>query len=118
MPAVGWFIASFVMAMGTPGGSIVITNSGPGKWYLFGGAVVRPGRGDRRVRDVAPEDQPVTPVDDAAFRRAAGQFPAGIVVVSTSLHGNEPRDDRECLYFGFPGATAGSVLRGEDRPVS
>jgi hypothetical protein len=38
MPAVGWFIASFVMAMGTPGGSIVITNSGPGKWYLFGGA--------------------------------------------------------------------------------
>jgi hypothetical protein len=38
MPAVGWFVASFVMAMGTPGGSIVITNSGPGKWYLFGGA--------------------------------------------------------------------------------
>jgi hypothetical protein len=37
MPAVGWFVASFVMAMGTPGGSIVITNSGPGKWYLFGG---------------------------------------------------------------------------------
>ena len=38
MPAVGWFVASFVMAMGTPGGSIVITNSGPGQWYLFGGA--------------------------------------------------------------------------------
>jgi hypothetical protein len=37
MPAVGWFVASFVMAMGTPGGSIVITNTGPGKWYLFGG---------------------------------------------------------------------------------
>jgi flavin reductase (DIM6/NTAB) family NADH-FMN oxidoreductase RutF len=37
---------------------------------------------------VAPEDHPVTAVDDAAFRRAAGQFPAGIVVVSTSLDGN------------------------------
>jgi hypothetical protein len=37
MPAVGWFVATFVMAMGTPGGSVVITNTGPGKWYLFGG---------------------------------------------------------------------------------
>jgi flavin reductase (DIM6/NTAB) family NADH-FMN oxidoreductase RutF len=30
----------------------------------------------------------VSPVDDAAFRRTAGQFPAGIVVVSTSLDGS------------------------------
>ena len=28
------------------------------------------------------------PVDPAAFRRAAGQFPSGIVVVCTSLDGN------------------------------
>jgi hypothetical protein len=39
MPAVGWFAASFVLAMSTPGGSIVITNTAAGKWYLFGGAV-------------------------------------------------------------------------------
>jgi hypothetical protein len=39
MPAVGWFVASFVLAMGTPGGSVVITNNGPGQWYLFGGTV-------------------------------------------------------------------------------
>jgi hypothetical protein len=39
MPGVGWFIASFVMAMSTPGGSVVITNTGAGKWFLFGGAV-------------------------------------------------------------------------------
>jgi hypothetical protein len=38
MPAVGWFITSFVLAMGTPGGSVVITNTAAGKWYLFGGA--------------------------------------------------------------------------------
>jgi len=37
MPAVGWFAAAFVMAMGTSGGSIVISNTGPGKWFLFGG---------------------------------------------------------------------------------
>jgi hypothetical protein len=39
MPAVGWFVASFVMAMSTPGGSVVITNTGAGKWFLFGGAI-------------------------------------------------------------------------------
>jgi hypothetical protein len=38
MPAVGWFIASFVLAMSTPGGSVVITNTAAGKWYLFGGS--------------------------------------------------------------------------------
>jgi hypothetical protein len=39
MPGVGWFIVSFVLAMSTPGGSIVITNTGAGKWFLFGGSV-------------------------------------------------------------------------------
>ena len=38
MPAVGWFAASFVLAMPTPGGSIVITNTTAGRWFLFGGA--------------------------------------------------------------------------------
>ena len=38
MPAVGWFVGAVVLSMGTPGGSVVITNSGPGKWFLFGGA--------------------------------------------------------------------------------
>jgi len=38
MPAVGWFITSLVLAMGTPGGSVVITNTAAGKWYLFGGS--------------------------------------------------------------------------------
>ncbi len=39
MPAVGWFIAAFVLAMGTPGGSVLITNTNAGKWFLFGGAL-------------------------------------------------------------------------------
>jgi hypothetical protein len=38
MPAVGWFVASYVLAMGTSGGSVVITNTGAGKWFLFGGS--------------------------------------------------------------------------------
>jgi hypothetical protein len=39
MPAVGWFVASFVLSMSTPGGSVVITNTGAGKWFLFGGSI-------------------------------------------------------------------------------
>jgi predicted outer membrane repeat protein len=39
MPAVGWFVAAFVLAMATPGGSVVITNSSAGKWFLYGGAI-------------------------------------------------------------------------------
>jgi hypothetical protein len=38
MPAVGWFAASFVLAMATPGGSVVITDTAAGKWFLYGGA--------------------------------------------------------------------------------
>jgi hypothetical protein len=38
LPAVGWFVAALVLSMGTAGGSVVITNTGPGKWFLFGGA--------------------------------------------------------------------------------
>jgi hypothetical protein len=37
--AIGWLAASFVLATGTKGGSVVITNNGPGKWFLFGGSI-------------------------------------------------------------------------------
>jgi hypothetical protein len=39
VPAVGWFVTAYVLAMGTSGGSVVITNTGAGKWFLFGGSV-------------------------------------------------------------------------------
>jgi hypothetical protein len=39
MPAVGWFAAVFIMAMPTRGGSVVITNTSGGKWFLYGGTV-------------------------------------------------------------------------------
>jgi hypothetical protein len=37
MPAAGWFIATFVLSMGTRGGSVLITDTAEGKWFLFGG---------------------------------------------------------------------------------
>ena len=38
-PALGWIIASFVLSMPVSGGSVIITNSTAGKWYLYGGTV-------------------------------------------------------------------------------
>jgi hypothetical protein len=38
MPAVGWFVAAFVLSMGTRGGSVLITDTAAGKWFLFGGS--------------------------------------------------------------------------------
>ena len=64
MPGVGWFVAAFILATtGTQGGSVLITNTTAGQWFLFGGAACaaagcllsyvvwsRPGRGSRMPR--------------------------------------------------------------------
>jgi Family of unknown function (DUF6113) len=39
LPAVGWILASFILAMPRPNGSVVITASAAGQWYLYGGAL-------------------------------------------------------------------------------
>jgi hypothetical protein len=39
VPALGWIIVSFVMAMPDAGGSVIVTNTADGKWYLYGGAL-------------------------------------------------------------------------------
>ena len=39
LPAIGWIIASFVLSMPSSNGSVIITNTTAGKWYLYGGAV-------------------------------------------------------------------------------
>ena len=38
-PAVGWLVASFVLSMPVSSGSVIITNTTAGKWYLYGGTV-------------------------------------------------------------------------------
>jgi hypothetical protein len=37
--AIGWFLASFGLAMPDTGGSVIIANTTAGQWYLYGGAV-------------------------------------------------------------------------------
>jgi hypothetical protein len=39
MPAIGWIIASFVLSMPVSNGSVIIANTTPGQWYLYGGTV-------------------------------------------------------------------------------
>jgi hypothetical membrane protein len=39
LPAVGWILASFILATSRPNGSVIITASAAGEWYLYGGAL-------------------------------------------------------------------------------
>jgi hypothetical protein len=39
VPAIAWIIVSFVLAMPDAQGSVVITNTTAGEWYLYGGAI-------------------------------------------------------------------------------
>ena len=39
LPGVGWILASFIISMPRPNGSVVITATAAGEWYLYGGAV-------------------------------------------------------------------------------
>jgi hypothetical protein len=38
-PAMGWILASFILSMPVSSGSVIITNTTAGKWYLYGGTV-------------------------------------------------------------------------------
>ena len=39
VPAIGWIIASYVLSMPVSNGSVIITASTPGEWYLYGGTL-------------------------------------------------------------------------------
>ena len=39
LPGMGWIIASFVLSMPVSNGSVIITNTTPGQWYLYGGTL-------------------------------------------------------------------------------
>ena len=38
-PAAGWLVASFVLSMPVASGSVIITNTTAGQWYLYGGTL-------------------------------------------------------------------------------
>jgi hypothetical protein len=38
LPAIGWFLASLVLTIPTPQGSVIVTNTAAGELYLYGGS--------------------------------------------------------------------------------
>ena len=38
-PAVGWLLAAFVLSMPVSNGSVIITNTAAGRWFLYGGTL-------------------------------------------------------------------------------
>ena len=38
-PAIGWIATSFILSMPDASGSVIITNTTAGTWYLYGGTV-------------------------------------------------------------------------------
>ena len=39
LPGIAWLITSFVLSMPVSNGSVIITGTRPGEWYLYGGTV-------------------------------------------------------------------------------
>lgn len=39
LPAAGWFIVTVVLTSRSAGGSVIVTNTPAGMWFLYGGAV-------------------------------------------------------------------------------
>ncbi len=39
VPALGWFAAALVLSLPTSAGSVIVTNTAAGRWFLYGGAV-------------------------------------------------------------------------------
>jgi len=39
LPAIGWMAAAFLLTLPTAAGSVIVTNTTAGEWYLYGGAV-------------------------------------------------------------------------------
>jgi hypothetical protein len=39
LPGIGWFVAAFGLAQSNSEGSVIITNTAPGEWFLYGGSV-------------------------------------------------------------------------------
>jgi hypothetical protein len=39
LPATGWFLVAIVLGLSSSGGSVLVTATSRGEWFLFGGAV-------------------------------------------------------------------------------
>lgn len=71
LPAAGWFVVTLALSSNSAGGSVLITNTAAGRWFLFGGAVCaaaggvyafavwsKPSRDHRASRSSGPHPHP------------------------------------------------------------
>jgi len=93
VPAIGWFFTSFVLAMGTSGGSVLITNTGAGQWFLYGGSVCAAAgvvigfvrwSPRRAIASGVPRPRPALPPSQAGDREEPG--------LDAPAHGATERD--------------------------
>jgi hypothetical protein len=74
LPAAGWLLVAIVLGTSGAGGSVLITNTTQGKWFLFGGAICaaagaviavarwsRPGHTRLAARDLTRSTRPTRP---------------------------------------------------------
>jgi hypothetical protein len=67
--AAGWLITAFVLAMSTTGGSVLVTNTSAGAWFLFGGSI---GAAAGALISFAAWSRPPAQRRAAALRRRSG----------------------------------------------
>lgn len=108
LPAVGWLVAAFVLAMGTAGGSVLITNSGAGQWFLYGGsacAIVGVVVGFVRF---SPSRAGAFPGTGAWHREIppGGQRGSGAHAPDSNQPGHQAQTDGKAHGTGAPGAAA------------
>jgi len=83
LPAAGWILVTLVLSTNSAGGSILVTDTAAGKWFLFGGAVCaaagavyafavwsRPSREHRAGR--SPGSHPDRPNEQNGSRQGGG----------------------------------------------
>ena len=82
VPAAGWLLVSFLMSMPVPSGSVIITGTTPGEWYLYGGTVCALLAVVLVVRDPDPRRGGAAPVNDFEAGPISGGWRASSPVAS------------------------------------
>ena len=86
LPAAGWFVVTLILSSGSAGGSVLVTDTSAGKWFLFGGAVCaaaggvyafavwsKPSRDHRARRTSGPQGERAPDEDGSRQGSASGR---------------------------------------------
>jgi hypothetical protein len=101
VPALGWMAVSFVLSTGSTEGTVIITATAPGEWYLYGGMLAAAaGAGASFVRWARPAGRPRLRVAGVEHARPCGC--RGLPQISACA-GRRGRQVRVPGHVRFPG---------------